>query len=518
LAQADAAAALLLHWLDMEGHDTREQQSLSELEAVAALVCDAATVEPLKIPLIGHWAAKHAKWPRPDKLQEFMKLIKTDSLGLHAVANRCFDIGDLLLKEDAVLRIPDLPMADRGQLERMFGPKAPFVAPAVSIDWPKVSNEVIEATLKLFWAHPLMDVGRQSRSVTENLQMCERLRQWKQSLQQRWDAPDILRFLHIVDLNIHRDDEEPGNANYTGLFVLGSKFSHSCEPNSSWSFSKDGCLQYHAIRPIAKGEPFTFSYIGNGMNMVVSTLLRRRRLGSLWFVCQCSRCSEPDLVRRMSCPKCGAAECLPVYTNGHALAPEWTSKQSPLQELVPDAKLWQCSACGVTASAEELPLEAEEELGEHVVRAMQGPLENVAEDAAALLQLRKQSRAKLGDNHWTTVLATFAWLQKSYVLLRRAPIIDFSEADLQRACSAVASWLQVAAAKNLEQQLSALFIALRLAQNLGGGLGSWGYDPTDPLGNGFASARLSVHGWKICADSVEGPDETANENMMQGNG
>merc|ERR1719362_949047 len=395
--------------------------------------------------------------------------------------------------EDAVLRIPDLPMADRGQLERMFGPKAPFVAPAVSIDWPKVSNEVIEATLKLFWAHPLMDVGRQSRSVTENLQMCERLRQWKQSLQQRWDAPDILRFLHVVDLNIHRDDEVPGNASYTGLFVLGSKFSHSCEPNSSWSFSKEGHLQYHAIRPIAPGEPFTFSYIGNGMNMIVSTLLRRRRLGALWFVCQCSRCCAPDLARRMCCPKCGAAQCLPVYANVDGLAPDWTCRHSPLHELVPDATTWQCGACAATVSAEELPLKAEEELGDHVPRAMQGPPENADEDAAALVQLRNQAITKLGENHWTTVLATFAWLQKSYVLLCKASIISFSEADLQGACSAVASWLQVATAQNLEQQLSAMFIALRLAQNLGGGLRPWGYDPKDPLGNGFASARLSQH-------------------------
>jgi len=501
----------------MEGPGTCEQRSLTEIEAVASLVCDAATVKPHRVQAIGRWAAKHTKFPPPATLHESIKLVLTDSLGLHAVSNRSFANCDLILKEDALVRVFDLPLDARGQLERRFGPKAPFVAPAISMDWPSVPDEVIEATLNLFWAHPLMDAGRSSAMITENLQLCERLRQWNDALQ-RWNAPDLLRFLHVVDLNIHRDDEEPGNASYTGLFVLGSKFSHSCAPNSSWSFSKDGCLQYHAIRPIAQGEPFTFSYIGNGMNMIVSTLLRRRRLGALWFVCQCSRCCGPDLARRMRCPKCGEAQCLPVYVKGDQMAPDWTCRQSPLQELVPDATTWQCSACAATVSAEELPLKAEEELGEHVPRAMQGPPENADEDAAGLVQLRNRAVEKLGDNHWTTMLATFAWLQKSYVLLRKAPTIAFSEADLQGACSAVASWLQEATAQNLEQQLSALFIALRLAQNLGGSLRPWGYDPKDPLGGGFASARLSSHGWKIGDDFVQGPDEAADERAMQRRG
>merc|ERR1712079_57823 len=186
------------------------------------------------------------------------------------------------------------------------------------MDWSSISDEVRQATLSLFWAHPLMETGSPGMR-TDNFQMCEQLRQCKASLPEQWDASDLLRFLHVVDLNIHRDDEEPGNASYTGLFVLGSKFSHSCAPNSSWSFSKDGCLQYHAIRPIAEGEPFTFSYIGDGMNMIVSTLLRRRRLGALWFVCQCSRCCGPDLARRMRCPECGEVQCLPVYAKGEGL-------------------------------------------------------------------------------------------------------------------------------------------------------------------------------------------------------
>merc|ERR550532_3000663 len=125
-------------------------------------------VEPHRVQAIGRWAAKHTKLPPPARLHESIKLVQTDSLGLHAVSNCSFAIGDPILKEDALLRIPDLPLDARGQLERRFGPKAPFVAPAISINWPRVPDEVVQATLSLFWAHPLMDTGRPSAVLTEN--------------------------------------------------------------------------------------------------------------------------------------------------------------------------------------------------------------------------------------------------------------------------------------------------------------------------------------------------------------
>lgn len=60
---------------------------------------------------------------------------------------------------------------------------------------------------------------------------------------------------------LHR---RPQNAEFTGIFLLGSKFSHSCAPNASWAFDAAGHLQYRAIRPIAPLEVLTFSYVGNG--------------------------------------------------------------------------------------------------------------------------------------------------------------------------------------------------------------------------------------------------------------
>ena len=52
-------------------------------------------------------------------------------------------------------------------------------------------------------------------------------------------------------------------------------------------------------------------------------------------------------------------------------------------------------------------------------------------------------------------------------LMRNETVIPFSERDLSSACVAVAEWLEVAAADNVEQRLRALFLAVRLAQHLG---------------------------------------------------
>lgn len=470
-------------------------------------VCDLATVAPERAAGLSRWAALRVKWPEPGRLHESIQLRVGDGLGLHAVSRCSFNTGDLVLKEDALLRIPDLPKASRMQLERRFGARAPFLSPALAVDWQGVSEEVRRATLDYFWAHPLMDAGRQDEVFTENLQACESIKQWSEPLRQRWDAYELLRFLHIVDLNIHRDDEEPQHNGFSGIFVVGSKFSHSCAPNCSWSFSEDGCLQYRAIRPIAPGELFNFSYIGNGMNLIVSTLSRRHRLASLWFTCQCSRCIGPDLARQMRCPKCSSTMCLPEYEVPDGMTTDWSSKHR-LHELIPDANSWRCSSCGSTTAAAEMPLKTEEELSEIVPQVMQGSFETASEDAVALTRLRQKAASTVGTAHWTFVLASFAWLQKCYIMLRKDPLIQFSEADLQGVSTAVACWLEAAARQNTEQRFSALFIALRLAGNVGGRLQLWGYDPVEPLaGCLWAGARMAAHGWRPCEDGVEGPEE-----------
>lgn len=430
-----------------------------------------------------------------------MQVRVSETLGTHAVAASSFNTGDLVLSEDALLRVPEPSSSLTSEMERRYGERAAFLAPIVSIDWSRVDEEVRQAALTLFFVHPLMK-RKKGPIVSDSLKVCEDLRSWHEPLKGRWEAEDIVKFLHIVDLNIHRDNEEPTRKDFTGIFVLGSKFSHSCAPNCSWSFSAEGQLQYHAIRPIAPGELFTFSYVGNGMNAITSTLERRRRLAALWFVCQCSRCKGPDLSRQMRCPSCSLPQCLPVFSESGS---SWSGER-PLRETIVDASSWKC-ACGWEGPSAQLPVRDEEELGRLIPEAMQGSPEQASQDIRVLWKLRERSARTLGTQHWTWMLASFAWLQKCLVQLQNDTVFEHSEQELRRASTDVASWLAACAPDNTEQRLSALFITTRLAYNLGGGLQLWGYDRAQPLGQVNALDRLAANGWKLVEDGVEGPDE-----------
>jgi SET domain len=116
----------------------------------------------------------------------------------------------------------------------------------------------------------------------------------------------------------------------TALFAFGSKVSHSCFPNVSYSSkTQDGCLEYKVIRTIKKGETVSFSYIEK--LFTTPTYLRRAALiASKEFYCKCERCMGPDFSRIHSCPIKGC--------NGVVLC----TQSSDLE----DDATWACSKCG----------------------------------------------------------------------------------------------------------------------------------------------------------------------------
>jgi len=428
-----------------------------------------------KTEALERWAVRCTRWPPVERLRETLRLGVDESLGLFAIAARNFKRGDLVISEDAFLRIPEVSLETHQRLERRYGARAAFLLPGLSIDWRNVSEEVRQASLTLFFEHRISSEGR-SLVLSDSGKACEDAMKWAETLGGLWKVDDLVRFLHIVDLNIHRDDDQ-AHAAFTGLFVLGSKFSHSCAPNCTWSFSSDGCLQYHAIRPIAPGDMLTFSYIGNGMNMIVDTTSRRMRLADLWFVCQCPRCVGPDLVRKIICPHCRSPSCCPVGDSSPAVS--WTGDR-PLRESLPETKAWRCEACAATCTSAEMPLRSEEELIYLVPEVLQQPPETASRDRATAASIRGRITRELGTAHWTWMLATFAWLQKSHIQLVHDSVIVFTELDLREACRAVAKWFGSCAPENIEQRLAALSLAVGLAQNFGEEVSAWGYHADDP--------------------------------------
>lgn len=465
-----------------------------------------------KVEPLTRWAHTHVVSPAPSELHEGLSLRVTEDLGMHAVARKRFSAGDLVLREQALLRIPDLSAKLRRSLEQRYGSRAAFFFPALAIDWGSVPQDVRRALAMLFWAGPV-EAAKGSPMARANMDTCADLLHCHPHVADYWSSPhELMRLLHAVDLNIHRDDEVRDNAGYAGLFVLGSKFTHSCVPNCCWSFGQNGCLQYRAIRTIEPGENFTFSYVGNGMNLIVSTIERRRRLASLWFYCACDRCSGWDMSRQMRCPMCAEPRCRPAYLAPGSSRGGWDGSMH-LNDLVPEASTWECSACGATPSAKQLPLEVEEELACKVPEVMQRDVSDVVKDAMAVAQLRAQASRVLGEGHWTWMLATFAWLQKCFHIVCRSPIVPFQEDALKEASTAVARWFEESAPDNIEQRLSAMFLATRLAHNLGGSLTAWGYDPEDTLGNTGRSiaSRLNEHGWGLGGPNSDEPHLLSNE-------
>lgn len=151
----------------------------------------------------------------------------------------------------------------------------------------------------------------------------------------------------------------------------------------------------------------------------------------------------------------------------------------------------------------EMPLRDEADLARLVPEAMVkgGSPSSASSEARLFLHLRARALRTVGPQHWTYVLAGFAWLQRSLVQLRSDLVIEHNEEDFQKVSKEVAAWLEATAPLCAEQRLSGLFASVRLEHNLGGGLAAWGYDPLDPLGNGLRSAqRLQEHGWRILPD------------------
>lgn len=121
-------------------------------------------------------------------------------------------------------------------------------------------------------------------------------------------AETAVKILCITDFNSHsfRGNEaysevvngDPDSA-YSALFPLGSKVSHSCQPNCCYtSKSKPDRLSYYAITSIRKGDIISFSYI----DTYKPTQQRREELiETKDFLCQCIKCIKPDYMSGICC-------------------------------------------------------------------------------------------------------------------------------------------------------------------------------------------------------------------------
>jgi hypothetical protein len=94
---------------------------------------------------------------------------------------------------------------------------------------------------------------------------------------------------HIIHVYLRYNHFNIDNNRY--LYLLASKFNHSCDPNCDWKI-KDGIIKITSLREILPYEECTISYIGlNSLYSIKSTIERQNIiLKNCCFICQCKQC------------------------------------------------------------------------------------------------------------------------------------------------------------------------------------------------------------------------------------
>jgi hypothetical protein len=167
------------------------------------------------------------------------------------------------------------------------------------------------------------------------------------------------------------------NIGKAALFIYGSKISHSCSPNVSYSSKTlDGALEYKVIRPITVGEVVTFTYIKD----VYQTPTFERRellLQSKAFMCQCQRCVGQDYCRISKCSTCS-----------RFVACEYQEQEA----------IWRCPSCGICSGI------AQQERDLLARRARMEPI-RVESSVNGLHDIVRESSKTLSPVHYITVRA-----------------------------------------------------------------------------------------------------------------
>jgi hypothetical protein len=122
------------------------------------------------------------------------------------------------------------------------------------------------------------------------------------------DEPErLFVFLRILDINIHKDGESA--AQPSGLFVVGSKFTHSCTPNCSWKFLRSNEVSPRSSRQLPDDVGIGYFFI---LLFVQSSRLLRRS-GPQVFVedalLHAALLSSRDFVPR-ACPGSSSRMCV----------------------------------------------------------------------------------------------------------------------------------------------------------------------------------------------------------------
>eukprot|EP00835_Amoeboradix_gromovi_P003169 NODE_200_length_15202_cov_0.356618.p2 type:complete len:392 gc:universal NODE_200_length_15202_cov_0.356618:14801-13626(-) len=166
------------------------------------------------------------------------------------------------------------------------------------------------------------------------------------------DWKEMFKILTIPMLNGHNIGDSA-----CGLYNMGSKFTHDCDPNCVVT-SKDDDIIFKAVRDIEVGQVLTCSYL-SAEELLMPTILRRYSLlMKKSFVCECYRCSSPDLQRSFSC-SCGGLIC---KESGYEEFSDFGQILSLYKFSLPSNTSWKCTECQTETSSKLYDLKLLEKL------------------------------------------------------------------------------------------------------------------------------------------------------------
>lgn len=223
-----------------------------------------------------------------------MEICKNTTLGIHMKATNKYNQGDVVLLEDPFMiwRIDDV-----------IDPQFEFLEETSLAVFTGFIQQLHKNESKIQFLlnnYCFIDYDSHLDLIDCKLQSYVDIsKQLSPILDTEWKT--IFNVLTVPMLNGHNIEDS------CGLYNHGSKFTHDCNPNCAVT-SNGNQIKFTAVRDIKKGDILTCSYL-SADELLMPTLLRRYSLlMKKSFICNCSRCLNPDKQRSINC-ECGGLRC-----------------------------------------------------------------------------------------------------------------------------------------------------------------------------------------------------------------
>eukprot|EP00668_Euglena_longa_P020664 GGOE01025730.1.p1 GENE.GGOE01025730.1~~GGOE01025730.1.p1 ORF type:complete len:490 (+),score=150.60 GGOE01025730.1:41-1471(+) len=264
---------------------------------------------------------------------------------------------------------------------------------------------------------------------------------------QQFTPTDLVRYLLVLRTNQHATGE---GLDSTGLYELGSKVTHACEPNCLCTMNGTN-IEYRAIRPIKRYDMLTFSYI-SAFDLWKSTLERRKLMKpARFFECCCSRCVGPDYTRRLRCPACQDPRLLYYMPGQPSFIP--TSGQ-------PTDTPWTCHnpACGKKFADSDIDMQKEQFIVDAVMNTYFNIRPGTVQDRPAAKQMLRYCDQELGEFHFASALMVYTQLALCHSAIRHSHVDPDPAEVVLPLCERLMYWFCINFPGTMEEANIACFV------------------------------------------------------------